>query len=122
MKRLEAIAGEILPCKVFADIGCDHGIIGLYAVKNHLADKVCECDIGEECLFKARSLIGDGASYLLSVLHTASVTPEICSLYMLRTALHPPPPTPITFMMLCDRSFTGSPKSMSLLLFPSMKV
>lgn len=63
MKRLEAIAGEILPCKVFADIGCDHGIIGLYAVKNHLADKVCECDIGEECLFKARSLIGDGASY-----------------------------------------------------------
>ena len=40
MKRLEAIASKIIPCKVFADIGCDHGIIGLYVVKNNLAERV----------------------------------------------------------------------------------
>ena len=53
---------------------------------------------------------GDGASDLLSVLHTASVTPEIFSSYMFLTALHPPPPTPITLMIPCILSSTG-PKS-----------
>lgn len=63
MKRLEAIASKIIPCKVFADIGCDHGIIGLYVVKNNLAERVCECDISEDSLGKARALIGDDAEY-----------------------------------------------------------
>ena len=53
---------------------------------------------------------GDGASDLLSVLHTASVTPSMPSLYMFLTALQPPPPTPITLMMPFDLSSTG-PKS-----------
>ena len=63
MKRLEAIASKIIPCKVFADIGCDHGIIGLYVVKNNLAERVCECDISEDSLGKARTLIGDDAEF-----------------------------------------------------------
>ena len=63
MKRLEAIASKIIPCKVFADIGCDHGIIGLFVVKNKLAERVCECDVSEDSLSKARNLIGDGAEY-----------------------------------------------------------
>ena len=63
MKRLEAIASKIIPCKVFADIGCDHGIIGLYVVKNNLAERVCECDISQDSLSKARALIGDDAEY-----------------------------------------------------------
>ena len=50
---------------------------------------------------------GDGASDLLSVLQTASVTPEIFSSYIFLTALHPPPPTPITLMMPCILSSTG---------------
>ena len=53
---------------------------------------------------------GDGASDLLSVLHTANVTPEIFSSYIFLTALHPPPPTPITLMIPCILSSTG-PKS-----------
>ena len=44
---------------------------------------------------------GEGASDLLSVLQTASVTPEISSSYIFLTALQPPPPTPITLMMPC---------------------
>ena len=53
---------------------------------------------------------GDGASDLLSVLHTASVTPDMFSSYIFLTALHPPPPTPITFIIPCILSSTG-PKS-----------
>ena len=63
MKRLEFIASKIIPCNVFADIGCDHGIIGQFVVKNNLAKRVCECDISEDSLNKARNLIGDGAEY-----------------------------------------------------------
>ena len=56
---------------------------------------------------------GDGARDLLSVLHTARLTPEISSLNILRTALQPPPPTPMTFMMLCILSSTV-PKSINV--------
>ena len=47
---------------------------------------------------------------LLSVFTTAKVTLVIPSLNMLFTALQPPPPTPITFIMSFDLSSMG-PKS-----------
>lgn len=49
----------IKPCYAFADIGCDHGIIAYYVVKNGLAKKVYACDISEKSLEKARALISD---------------------------------------------------------------
>ena len=57
---------------------------------------------------------GEGASDFESVLHTASETPLISSSYMFRTALQPPPPTPITLIILCMRSSTGPKTSRTL--------
>ena len=56
-KRLQIILDNILPCKVFADIGCDHG----YITKGVLDSKKCErayfSDISKECLKKAKTLL-----------------------------------------------------------------
>ena len=52
-------------------------------------------------------------SCLLSVLHAANVTPSIPSLYMLFTALQPPPPTPITLMICCILSSVTSKNGIS---------
>lgn len=59
MKRLDVIASMIEPCSVFADIGCDHGIISLYVQKNKLAERVCACDASEACLNKAKKLLSN---------------------------------------------------------------
>ena len=63
MKRLQAIADQIVPCEVFADVGCDHGIVGLYVAERGLAARICECDISDDSLNKARSLVGERAEY-----------------------------------------------------------
>ena len=63
MKRLQAIADQIVPCEVFADVGCDHGIVGLYVAERGLAARICECDVSEDSLNKARSLVGERAEY-----------------------------------------------------------
>ena len=56
------------------------------------------------------TVTGELFKALLSVFITAKVTLAIPSLNMLLTALHPPPPTPITFIMSFDLSSMG-PKS-----------
>ncbi len=58
-KRLDIIYSELLPCKVFADIGCDHG----YIVKSMLDGRKCEfayaSEISKSCLKKAEDLLSD---------------------------------------------------------------
>ena len=56
------------------------------------------------CSFRST---GDSSSAWLSVLQTTNVTSWIPSLYMWLTALPPPPPTPITFI-ICGESFGKS--------------
>ena len=56
---------------------------------------------------------GESSSAFLSVLHSTNVTSCMPSLYMWFTALPPPPPTPMTFIMLLG--FSGSPKACAIL-------
>ena len=55
--RLNKIFQEISPCKVFADIGCDHGYIAKKMITEKLCKKVIVSDISEKCLQKAKTLL-----------------------------------------------------------------
>lgn len=68
-KRLEIIAKHIKGGKVFADVGCDHGIISKYVLDNGLADLVIASDISSKSLQKAKNLLniyGDKVQFLVS--------------------------------------------------------
>lgn len=50
---------ELIPkCKVFADIGCDHGYIAKQVLDYNLADKVYASDVSALSLEKAEKLVG----------------------------------------------------------------
>ena len=57
--RLEKIFSTLKPCKVFADIGCDHGCIAKAMLDEKVCEKVIISDISEKCLKKAEVLLGD---------------------------------------------------------------
>ena len=46
-KRLEAACKFVNPNDRVADIGCDHGYLGIYLLKNHIASQVIASDINE---------------------------------------------------------------------------
>ena len=46
-KRLEAACMFVKPGDRVADIGCDHGYLGIYLLKNHIASQVIASDINE---------------------------------------------------------------------------
>ena len=46
-RRLEAACRFVKPQDRVADIGCDHGYLGIYLLKNNLASFVYACDINE---------------------------------------------------------------------------
>lgn len=54
-KRLKYIVDSIPRCAVLADVGCDHGYVGIEALKRGVADEVIFCDISSACLDKART-------------------------------------------------------------------
>ena len=54
-KRLQACAQMISPGSRIADIGCDHGYLGIYLLKNGIASEVIAADINEMPLQSARS-------------------------------------------------------------------
>lgn len=56
-ERLERIFSVIPFCKVFADIGCDHGYIAKAVLKSGKAEKVIISDISAKCLSKAEMLL-----------------------------------------------------------------
>jgi len=56
-KRLEEIARLIPKCYSFADIGTDHGLLAIYAIKNKIAKRVYACDIAKKPLKQARTQI-----------------------------------------------------------------
>ena len=55
--RLEKIFALIPNCKVFADVGCDHGYIAFEMLKRGKAEKVIIADISKKCLSKAEQLL-----------------------------------------------------------------
>ena len=54
-KRLTKLVEAIPQCGTLADVGCDHGYIGIEALQRHLACKVVFVDISPACLQKART-------------------------------------------------------------------
>ena len=57
--RLEEIFSVIPKCKVFADIGCDHGLIPQKMLKTQKCERVVFSDVSEKCLEKARVLLAE---------------------------------------------------------------
>ena len=54
--RMKTVAEMLGKNKVVADIGCDHGKLSVYLIKNNLAEKVYATDISEKSLEKAKNL------------------------------------------------------------------
>lgn len=54
--RMKTVAELLGKNKVVADIGCDHGKLSVYLVKNKLAEMVYATDISEKSLEKAKVL------------------------------------------------------------------
>ena len=57
-KRIRAICAELLPCGVFADVGCDHGYCTQYMLENGLCRRAVLSDISAASLGKAEKLLG----------------------------------------------------------------
>ena len=55
--RLNKIFNELPICRVFADIGCDHGYIAKAMISSGKCKNVIVSDISEKCLEKARQLL-----------------------------------------------------------------
>ncbi|MDO4961945.1 MAG: class I SAM-dependent methyltransferase [Eubacteriales bacterium] len=53
-KRLETIVNMLEPCRVLADIGCDHGYVSIRAVQNKLAKQVIAADVAKGPLEAAK--------------------------------------------------------------------
>ena len=78
--RLSMIAGLVGSCESYADIGCDHGRLGAFLLKNGHVRHAQLTDISEDSLKKARRLagllglsdrvdfrVGDGAKALIDI-------------------------------------------------------
>lgn len=59
MKRLEAVLSLIPDCRVFADVGCDHGKLLKEVLAAGKAEKLIGSDISQTCLNKAKKLLAD---------------------------------------------------------------
>lgn len=56
-KRFNILLSLIPDCRVFADVGCDHGYMAYEMLKNRKCDRVIVSDISAECLQKAETLL-----------------------------------------------------------------
>ncbi len=59
MDRIVKLCSLLDKCTVFADIGCDHGYVAEYMLKNNLCEKAYITDISEKSLHKAEILLKD---------------------------------------------------------------
>ena len=58
-ERLSIIFDHIPKCKVFADIGCDHGYIALNMLTKGKCERAIVSDISAKCLSKAEALLSN---------------------------------------------------------------
>ena len=56
-KRIDTLCSLLVPCKSFADVGCDHGYCSEYVLKNGLCEQVIFSDISKGSLQKAQTLL-----------------------------------------------------------------
>lgn len=110
-RRLEKILSVVPECDTLADVGCDHGYVGITALARGIARQVVFCDISEPSLEKARQncpealktraqfvcrdglgdiscncavIAGIGGLEIISVLQGAEVLPETLVLQPMR--------------------------------------
>lgn len=55
--RIEKILSYLPDCKVFADVGCDHGYISKAMLDRNKCERVIISDVSEKCLEKAQTLL-----------------------------------------------------------------
>ena len=60
-KRLSTITSHLSVCNTLADVGCDHGFLSLFVLKNEIAKNVVCVDISEKCLQKTKNLLKKAA-------------------------------------------------------------
>ncbi len=58
-KRLEEIFSVIPRCEVFADIGCDHGLMTKAMLVSGKCERAIISDVSAKCLLKAQELLKD---------------------------------------------------------------
>lgn len=58
MGRIERICAVLPRCRVFADVGCDHGYCTRYMLDNALCERAYVSDVSAACLKKAELLLG----------------------------------------------------------------
>lgn len=54
-KRLNKLTSLLPKCGTLADVGCDHGYVGIYALQSGIADMVYFIDVSRPSLDKARA-------------------------------------------------------------------
>lgn len=59
-KRLSEIISVLPKCRVLADVGCDHGYVGLAALQSNVCERVIFVDISAPSLQKARQNCPEG--------------------------------------------------------------
>lgn len=57
MTRLRQLCAYLFKCRVFADVGCDHGHIAEYMLKNGLCERAIISDVSPKSLKKAEVLL-----------------------------------------------------------------
>lgn len=55
-RRLLAVASLLPQCGCIADVGCDHGLLGLHLLQTGKCQTLCAVDISEKSLQKAKKL------------------------------------------------------------------
>lgn len=65
-ERMQMVANMVSKGNVLADIGCDHGFVSIYLVKNNICPRVIAMDVNEGPLLRAKEHIKeyDLASYI----------------------------------------------------------
>ena len=58
-ERLNEIFSAIPKCEVFADIGCDHGLMTEAMLKSGKCSKAIVSDVSQKCLEKAQALLSE---------------------------------------------------------------
>lgn len=59
MDRIKKLCAYLDPCKLFADVGCDHGYCARYMLQNKMCEKAFISDISPKSLSKAEELLKD---------------------------------------------------------------
>ena len=56
-ERLKKLCAQLVPCKRFIDVGCDHGYCTAYMLERRLCERAVIADVSAKSLSKAERLL-----------------------------------------------------------------